>query len=157
MSDENDFTEDQGEGIKNLRKQYEALKKQNDELLGQLTTFQAEKRQSTVSEVLKAKGLPATAAKLYHGEDVSEEAVGKWLEEFADVFGVKSNENDANAQNAQRVSAASGGVADSIATGEGKQPILGNPEEIANAIKTLPYEELQRLGYMPASGTLFSR
>lgn len=156
MPEEN-FSGEESEGIKSLRKAYDAQKSQLDEALKELGTFRAERRQSSVADVLKAKGLPASAAKLYHGEDVSEEAVGKWLEEFADVFGVKSNENDANAQNAQRVSAASGGVADSIATGEGNQPILGNPEEIANAIKTLPYEELQRLGYMPKSGTLFSR
>jgi len=157
MSDEFE-TEDQGEGIKSLRKQYEALKAERDAQAKELATFKAAQRQSSVAEVLKAKGLPAGAAKLYHGDDTSEEAVGKWLEEFADVFGGASagESNDANAANAQRVSAASGGASNSIVAGpDGK--VLGDPNEMLHAMQTLPYEELQRLGYLPKSGTLFSR
>lgn len=157
MSEENEFAENESEGVKSLRKAYEAQKKQNDELQAELQAFRSERRQSSVADVLKAKGLPAGAAKLYNGDDVSEEAVGKWLEEFADVFGVKSAENDANSQNAQRVTAASGGAVDSIAAGDSKGPILGDPNEMLHAMNTLPYEELQRLGYLPKSGTLFSR
>lgn len=158
MSEEN-FSEEESEGIKSLRKAYDAQKKQLDEAMKELGTFRAERRQSSVAEVLKAKGLPATAAKLYHGEDTSEEAVGKWIEEFADVFGTpKASENDQNAANAARVSGASGGVGSPVApSGDAGNPVLGDPVEMLHAMQTLPYEELQRLGMLPKSGTLFSR
>lgn len=159
MSEEN-FSEEESEGIKSLRKAYDAQKKQLDEAMKELGTFRAERRQSSVADVLKAKGLPASAAKLYHGEDTSAEAVGKWIEEFADVFGTGSqaNENDQNAANAARVSGASGGTGSPVApSGDAKSPVLGDPAELMHAMQTLPYEELQRLGIMPPSGTLFSR
>lgn len=158
MSDEFD-TEDQGEGIKGLRKQYEALKAERDAQAKELAAFKAAQRQSSVAEVLKAKGLPATAAKLYNGDDTSEEAVGKWLEEFADVFGGTSagSAEDSNAADAQRVSAASGGASSGTAVEAGGNSIIGDPAEMLHLMQTLPYEELQKRGYMPPSGTLFSR
>lgn len=153
MSDENDTNE--GNGIADLRKQYETLAKQNKTLLDEVSTYRAEKRQATVAEVLKAKGLPAKAASLYSDEDVSEDAVNKWAEQYAEVFGVKQAADEAankNAQDAKRVSDASHGQ-----PVEGVNPftpgmVIGDPVEMEHAIRTLPYEELVRLGYMPKPG-----
>lgn len=153
MSEEN-LPDEEGDGIKNLRKQYDAIKKERDEFATELDTFRAEKRVSSVAEVFKAKNLPENAAKLYTGSDTSPEAVGKWIEEFADVFNVKPVD-DANAQNAQRVSDASFGAPDNEPAPQGGQ-VLGDPAEIQRAITTLPYEELVKLGYMPKQGTLFN-
>lgn len=160
MSDEFDFDDEQGEGIKNLRKQYDAMKKQNDELAKQLSAFQSEKRQATVAEILKAKGVPTSAAKLYTGDDASEDAVGKWIEDFADVFHVqtegKAGENDANANSVQRISAASFGQNTDAPGSTDGQPIMGDPVELLNYVRNAPMEELQRIGYMPKPGELFS-
>lgn len=156
MSSENDFESgDEGEGVKNLRKQYDAQKKQLDELTSELNKFRAKERTSTVAEYLKAKGIPATAASLYNGDDTSEDAVGKWVETYADVFNLSTNQSkqqspvDANLQSMQRVSNASlgnSGSADLDAIGQ----VLGDPEELARAMQTLPYEELVKRGYIKA-------
>lgn len=164
MSNENDFDDEDGndgEGIKNLRKQYNDMKKQNDELVKELGTFRSERRVSTVSDILKAKGVPSSAAKFYTGDDTSEDAVGKWLEENADVFNVSgassSGEIDANAQSAQRISAASfGQPSDNNAKVPQGQAVMGDPAEMLRFVQTAPYEELVRLGYMPQTGTLFN-
>jgi hypothetical protein len=73
------------------------------------------------------------------------------------VFNIQSNneQNDANAQNAQRVAAASGGSLDGPAQTAG-QPILGDPNQLMDAIKNSSMDELVRLGIMPREGTLFN-
>lgn len=161
MSDENDDAQNDSDGIKNLRKQYESQAKENGELRKQLEGFLAKERTTSVAGVLKAKGLSEKAAKFYTGEDVSEEAVGKWLEENAEVFGVKQEQNqnpgsDPNALAAQRLSQAAGGAQDPITNAPGNQQIIGDPAEIERLIRTAPYEELVKLGYMPdVTGTLY--
>lgn len=158
MSDENETHENSdSNGIANLRKQYEEQKKQNDALLAELNSFRSEKRQATVAEVLKAKGVSPAAAKLYSGEDVSEDAVGKWLEENADVFGAPSKQIDPNEADAARVAAASFGNTAGVQQDPAPGQVLGDPEQILHAIKTLPYEDLQKLGIMPQDkGQLFN-
>lgn len=158
MSDEIDTPENSdSNGIANLRKQYEEQKKQNDQLLAELNSFRSEKRQATVAEVLKAKGVPAAAARLYQGDDVSEDAVGKWLEENADVFGAPSRQVDPNEAAAARVAAASFGNTAGVQQDPAPGQVLGDPEQILHAINTLPYEELQKLGLMPKdTGNLFN-
>jgi hypothetical protein len=159
MSDEN-APLDEGDGIKNLRKQYDETAKELKAAREELAKFQAEKRAVSVAEVFKAKNLPEKAATLYQGEDTSPEAVSKWIEEYGDVFGVQAQTqapaNDPNAQAAQRVSQQSHGTVDSIQNGPVDTAVLGNPEEILRAIQTLPMDELVKLGYMPSDGTLFN-
>ena len=152
MSDENG-TEDSA-GIANLRKEFEARNKQLEALQAELNGYKAKERVVTVESVLKAKGLEdrATAvAKLYSGEDTSEDAVGKWLEENAAAFGVtqQSNQPDPNAQAAARLAAASHGTASTTSIPQQQLP-LGNPDELLHLMKTQPFEELQKLGLMPA-------
>lgn len=157
MSEENESS-NEGEGIKNLRSQYETLKSQNEQLLSELGTFKAAQRTTTVAGVLKAKGLDdakaAKAAALYSGDDASEDAVGKWLDNYADVFGVAAPaaQND----NVERVSAASFGTTDTNQNGPTGR-VLGAPDEIARALSTLPMEELVKLGYMPKPGIASAR
>lgn len=158
MSDEN--TPDEGDGIKSLRKQYDAIKKQNDELAAELATFRSEKRVATVAETLKAKGIPETAASLYSGDDTSPEAVGKWVEQYADLFGgakppAENGQPDPNAQAAARVSQASFGHPEAPAPQQGGR-IYGDPEEIRRALENLPYPELVKQGLMPPPGGLYN-
>lgn len=159
MSEENESS-NEGEGIKNLRSQYDAIKAEREQLAAELATYRAEKRQQSVAEALKAKGLDgakaAKAAALYNGDDASEDAVGKWLESYADVFNVQSQSDDSQNSDVQRVSAASFGTADSNVNGP-KGRVLGDPDEIARSLQTLPMEELIRLGYMPKPGIAGAR
>lgn len=155
MSDDGNL--EGGAGIASLREAHEKLQKELKAAHDELSGYRAEKRSQTVAEILKAKGANPAAAKLYTGEDTSEGAVGKWLEDNADVFGVVSNgAPDPNAQNAQRVADASFGNVQSIQNGPGNQVVLGDPESIQHAIDTLSYDELVKLGYMPPRGQLFT-
>ena len=74
--------------VKDLRKQLnEALKakKQFEEELGQ---YRSQLRERTVAEVLQAKGANPKLAKFLPSDVEGDEAIGAWLEENADVFGV---------------------------------------------------------------------
>jgi len=149
MSDDDELGDDnEGEGIKNLRKQFAALKKERDADQEELTKFRQGARTTSVAGILKAKGIPESAAKLYTAEDTSEDAVGKWLEEYGDVFHLSSGESDENSKNAQRVSAASFGGTTSTDPSTGK-PVFGDLDEMRIALDTLPREELEKLGYIP--------
>ena len=151
MSEENNDGSDVGD----LRKQYELQKKETTKLLEELNGFRKTARQASVAELLKAKGVPVGAAKFYDAEDVSEDAVNKWADAHKDVFGGavaapldgKPGELDQNALAAQRLAAITAGREAAIDT---DNRVLGDPEEIMRAIKTLPMEELVKLGYMPA-------
>lgn len=144
-----DFTDD-GEGIKNLRKQYETQAETIKTLNAELEQFRASQRESAVKSVLKAKGLNEKVAAFYQGE-ASEDAVSKWVEDYADVFGIQPPaQDDDNAAKAAAVNAASfggNGYEQPAMGAQGK--VFGDPAKIAEAIKTLPYEELVKQGYMP--------
>jgi hypothetical protein len=152
MSEENEFDGNEGEGIKNLRKEFNALKKQNEEKDALLAKYQAAERRNSVAGVLKAKGLSEKAASLYTGEDVSEDAVGKWLESYADVFGVNTpapaSQPDANALAAQRAAEASFESLE-FGTPPAGSPVHGDLDELTRAMQTLPMEELVKRGLLP--------
>lgn len=164
MSEENESGE--GTGIADLRKQYEAMKKELAAQSEELTRYRTAERQKTVAEALKAKGLPEAAAKFYTGDDVSEASVSKWAEENKDVFAVQQSNTpptpttpqvDPAIQQAQRVSDAAHGAESTFANTPAGQPqVVGDPAEMLRLMQTLPYEELQKRGWMPATeGTMF--
>lgn len=161
MSDDNlSHENDGGEGIASLRKQYEQMKKELDAERAELNKYRTLERQKSVSDILKAKGVSPAAAKFYQGDDTSEDAVGKWIEEHADVFGKPSDQsddaNDQNARNAQRVADTSHGNARSVQNGPDSN-ILGDPEELLRTIKNSSYEDLVKQGLMPQTGILFNQ
>lgn len=146
MSD--DFSDD-SEGIKQLRQHAketaDALKAANE----RLAQFEAREREATVKSVLKAKGLPEKAATFYQG-DASEDAVSKWVDENADIFGVRqSGGNDANAAAAAMAQAASFGNDGSEPALGPDRKVYGDPAELLKLMKTLPYPELVKLGLVP--------
>jgi hypothetical protein len=148
MSDEDGTTEtNDSEGIKNLRKQYEATQKELAETKKALNEFNAAKRQETVAGILKAKGVPPSAAKFFSGEDASEEAVGKWLEDHADVFQYTPSNaaSDANTDAARRVTGQSFGHTQATARGDDSTGPIIDPEEALRLMASLPYEELEKL------------
>jgi len=158
MSDEYNL-DGEGEGKGGgLRKQLEdALAKLNTSN-DALAKYQASERKGAVREFLKAKGVPdenLNVADLYTGEDVSEDAVGKWFTTYGKAFGVASATSevtDANAAAAAAVNAASGGTPD--ATRTAPNGVLGDPTAIAKVLADTPrtpegYATLQKLGLMP--------
>lgn len=86
--DTEDFEAEDGHLVKDLRKQLnEALKarKAAEEELGQ---YKSQLRERSVAEVLQAKGINPKVAKFLPSDVDGEEAIGAWLEENADLFGV---------------------------------------------------------------------
>ena len=77
--------------VKKLRKAKRSDEKRIKELSEQLEGFLKEKKESTVRQVLEKKGVNAKAARLVLKDldDVNEETVSNWLDENADLFGIK--------------------------------------------------------------------
>jgi hypothetical protein len=147
MSDEN-FEGD--EGFKNLRAAYDKLKAEKAEAEKTAQALLAEKRTASLSEILKAKGLKETVASHYTG-DVSEEAVTKWATDLGLITEAPAT-LDANAEAAARAAAAAGGSEVSGASTAVKpgDRILGDPAEIMSRLNNLSYDDLVKIGYMPA-------
>lgn len=156
MSDELEIQESDSEGIKSLRKQYEQTAKELKETQARLAEYDQRERRESVAGILKAKGVSPSAAKFYSEDDVSEDAVGKWVEAHADVFGLgkaeTNNEIDPNAEAARRVAEASFGATED-------RPSIGarvaDPEEALRLMQTLPYDELVKHGLVPDPSQLW--
>lgn len=88
--EDDDFTTDGGDVVKQLRKVNRTLEKRLKELEQEATTLKTQTRQRTVKDVLSAKGInPKVAAFIPQDIDTTEEAVTAWLTEYGDVFGVQ--------------------------------------------------------------------
>jgi hypothetical protein len=91
--DDFDFEDQPQDVVKQLRKVNRTLEKRLKELEQEASTLKTQTRQRTVKDVLTAKGInPKVAAFVPQDLDASEEAVTNWLNEYGDVFGVKSGE-----------------------------------------------------------------
>jgi hypothetical protein len=85
-------TQDEDNGIKQLRKAKRADEKRIKELTEQLETFNKAQRESVIKKVLETKGVSPKAARLIMNElqEVSEDTVSNWLDENAEVFGLQA-------------------------------------------------------------------
>ena len=72
-------------GPKALRDAYEAMKKQNEELSQQLTSFLEEQRTAKMAQVFESLGVPGAQA-VYQGPADPEKAKA-WVESMRGVFG----------------------------------------------------------------------
>jgi hypothetical protein len=77
--------------LKKLRKAKRSDEKRIKELTEQLEGLTKAQRERTVKEVLEKRGVNAKAARLIMKDldDVNEESVSNWLEDNADLFGLK--------------------------------------------------------------------
>lgn len=121
-NDEFSFDDDDeptsSDGFKKLRDAYKEQGKANAALRKQLDEIQAESRKRNVKDVLAAKGFnPKVAALIPSDIDPTEEAVSKWLDDYADVFGAKPNDapaegdgvaSDVDVQSHQRIQDSTG-------------------------------------------------
>lgn len=88
--EENQNQQPNGDGPKALRDAYDALKKQNEELLASLTADREERAREKVSSVFSELGVPGAAA-LYTGEPDPEKAKA-WAETMKATFGTSSTQ-----------------------------------------------------------------
>lgn len=96
FTDDDDNTQDeQGNPnlVKSLRDALKEKTKAEKTLETQLTTLTARVRAQDVGAVLKEAGVNEKVASLIPTDvEPTAEAVGKWLEEYKDVFGIKTEE-----------------------------------------------------------------
>ena len=143
--DDDDLDVDSNDGssaIKALRGDNRAKEKRIKELEEQLSKLAQGQRERSIKDVVSAKGLnPKIAnlvANLVPKDLTDEESVTKWLDEYADLFGgggsqapTVSEEEAGTLQSMDRVMAS------------GQSP--AGPEAMIERIKTMPFEELERL------------
>ena len=89
--DTDQFNNDGSDLLKKLRKAKRSDEKRIKELTEQLEVLSKAQRERTVKEVLEKKGVNAKAARLILKDidDVNEETVNHWLDDNADLFGIK--------------------------------------------------------------------
>jgi hypothetical protein len=94
--DTDQFNNDGSDLLKKLRKAKRADEKRIKELTEQLENLSKVQRERTVKEVLEKKGVNAKAARLVLKDldDVNEESVNNWLDDNADLFGLKVNQEE---------------------------------------------------------------
>ena len=95
--DTNDYTGDGSDLLKKLRKAKRADEKRIKELTEQLETLSKGQRERVVKEVLAKKGVNEKAARLVMKDldEVNEETVSNWLDDNADLFGIKVQREEA--------------------------------------------------------------
>lgn len=154
--DDDDFDGDDRKGgneVPDLRKAYNALKRQNKELLEQLQTTQKGLRERSVKDVLAAKGLPEKVASLIPENITSADDVQAWVDQYADVFGTPAPTPEAPAESEEPFSmdlAALGRIATAQQAGT---PYSGDADQIAALIAgARTPEELNKVLFGNVSG-----
>jgi glutamyl/glutaminyl-tRNA synthetase len=94
---EESFGSTESDLLKKLRKAKRADEKRIKELTEQLEGLSKAQRERVVKEVLEKKGVNQKAARLVLKDldDVNEESVSNWLDDNADLFGIKVPEQEA--------------------------------------------------------------
>jgi DUF917 family protein len=105
--DNAEFSGDGSDLLKKLRKAKRADEKRIKELTEQLENLSKVQRERTVKEVLEKKGVNAKAARLIMKdlEDINEETVSGWLDDNADLFGIKMDKSATNEVDTQNLAA----------------------------------------------------
>ena len=89
--DDDDFTEDTSNDlVKQLRKASKQQDKELNELRAQFESLSKGQRERAIKDALAARGVNSKiAAFIPQDIDPTEESVSKWLEDYADVFGIE--------------------------------------------------------------------
>jgi chorismate mutase len=95
--EDDDFdTNDGGDLVKQLRKATKAKDKELAELKAQYESLAKANRERAIKDALASRGVNSKIASFIPQDiDPTEESVSKWLEDYADVFGVQSQSNQA--------------------------------------------------------------
>lgn len=86
--DDDDFTQESNDLVKQLRKAAKQKDKELAELRSQFESLNKQSRERAIKDVLEARGVNGKVAKFIPSDlDPTEESLSKWLEDNADVFG----------------------------------------------------------------------
>ena len=92
--DDDDFTEDSSNDlVKQLRKASKQKDKELQELRSQFETLSKGQRERAIKDALASRGVNSKIASFIPQDiDPTEESVSKWLEDYADVFGIETSQ-----------------------------------------------------------------
>jgi hypothetical protein len=100
--EDDDFTpsfESDTDLVRKLRKDLKQAQKRNKELEGSLGELSKAQRERIIKDAFASKGVnPKIASFIPNDIDASEEAISAWLDDYADVFGIKTEEKQAVSQ-----------------------------------------------------------
>ena len=94
--DDDDITQDDSPNdlVKQLRKASKQKDKELAELRSQFESLSKGQRERAIKDALAARGVNGKiAAFIPQDIDPTEESVSKWLEDYADVFGIETNQS----------------------------------------------------------------
>jgi hypothetical protein len=85
--------------VRKLRKDLKQAQKRNKELEGSLGELSKAQRERIIKDAFASKGVnPKIASFIPNDIDASEEAITAWLDNYADVFGIKAEEKQTVSQ-----------------------------------------------------------
>ena len=93
--DDDDFTMDDTSNdlVKQLRKASKQKDKELNELRSQFESLSKGQRERSIKDALASRGInPKIASFIPQDIDPTEESVSKWLEDYADVFGIETSQ-----------------------------------------------------------------
>jgi hypothetical protein len=96
--DDDDFTMDDSSNdlVKQLRKAAKQKDKELQELKSQFESLNKSQRERAIKDALASRGVNSKIASFIPQDiDPTEESVSKWLEDYADVFGIETGQTQA--------------------------------------------------------------
>jgi hypothetical protein len=96
--DDDDFTFDDSSNdlVKQLRKASKQKDKELNELKAQFESLNKSQRERAIKDALASRGVNSKIASFIPQDiDPTEESVSKWLEDYADVFGIEVSQTQA--------------------------------------------------------------
>ena len=96
--DDDDFTMDDSSNdlVKQLREASKQKDKELQELRAQFDGLNKAQRERAIKDALASRGVNSKIASFIPQDiDPTEESVSKWLEDYADVFGIETGQNQA--------------------------------------------------------------
>lgn len=86
--EDDDFTQESNDLVKQLRKQLKQRDKELSEFKSQFDNLSKAQRERAIKDALEARGVNGKVAKFIPQDlDPTEESLSKWLEDNSDVFG----------------------------------------------------------------------
>jgi hypothetical protein len=92
--DDFDTNESSNDLVKQLRKASKQKDKELNELKAQFESLNKAQRERAIKDALASRGVNSKIASFIPQDiDPTEESVSKWLEDYADVFGIETNQS----------------------------------------------------------------
>jgi hypothetical protein len=94
--DDFDMNDSSNDLVKQLRKASKQKDKELNELKAQFESLNKAQRERAIKDALASRGVNSKIASFIPQDiDPTEESVSKWLEDYADVFGIETGQNQA--------------------------------------------------------------